>query len=59
MTRPSAFLEELRDQGLDFTPPELEALASTDPGALRAFSETLDRRIRKASLGSGAAGGSP
>ena len=45
---PAAVLGELRDQGFELTPIELEALASTDPEAIRTFAETLDRRIRKA-----------
>lgn len=45
---PAAVLGELRDHGFELTPIELEALASTDPDAIRAFAETLDRRIRKA-----------
>lgn len=45
---PAVVLGELRDQGFELTPIELEALASTDPDAIRAFAESLDRRIRKA-----------
>ncbi len=45
---PAAVLGELRDQGFELTPIELEALASTDPEAIRTFAEALDRRIRKA-----------
>jgi hypothetical protein len=47
---PAAVLGELRDQGVELTPVEIEALASTDPGAIRAFAEALDRRIRKAAF---------
>ena len=47
---PAVVLRELRDQGVELTPIEIEALASTDPGALRAFAEALDRRIRKAAF---------
>jgi len=47
---PAAVLGELRDQGVELTPVEIEALASTDPEALRAFAEALDRRIRKAAF---------
>ena len=47
---PTAFLGELRDQGFELTDVEREALASTDPDAIRAFAEALDRRIRKAAL---------
>ena len=45
---PAAVLTELRDQGFELTSIELEALASTDPDALRSFAKALDRRIRKA-----------
>ena len=47
---PVGVLRELRDQGFELTEIEREALASTDPGAIRAFAEALDRRIRKAAL---------
>ena len=47
---PAALLGELRDQGFELTDVEREALASTDPDAIRAFAEALDRRIRKAAL---------
>lgn len=47
---PEAFLGELRDQGFELTDVEREALASTDPDAIRSFAEALDRRIRKAAL---------
>lgn len=47
---PATVLGELRDQGVELTPVEIEALASTDPDALRAFAEALDRRIRKAAF---------
>lgn len=47
---PAAVLGELRDQGVELTPVEIEALASTDPAAIRAFAEALDRRIRKAAF---------
>ena len=47
---PAAVLGELRDQGVELTPIEIEALASTDPGALRAFAASIDRRIRKAAF---------
>lgn len=45
--RPS---EALREQALELTEVELEALAALPPDALRAFSARLDSRIRKASL---------
>ena len=47
---PATVLGELRDQGVELTPVEIEALASTDPEALRVFAEALDRRIRKAAF---------
>lgn len=40
-------LHEFREQGHELTPVELEALASTDAGALHALADVLDRRIRK------------
>lgn len=45
---PRAVLAGLRDQGFELNAVELEALASTDPEALRTFADALDRRIRKA-----------
>ncbi len=36
---PRAVLAELRDQGCELNAVELEALASTDPQALRTFAE--------------------
>lgn len=47
---PAGVLRELRDQGFELTDIEREALASTDPEAIRAFADALDRRIRKATL---------
>ena len=47
---PAGVLRELRDQGFELTDVEREALASTDPDAIRAFADALDRRIRKAAL---------
>ena len=40
--------EALRSERLELTEIEIEALASTDPAALRAFTEALDARLRKA-----------
>jgi hypothetical protein len=45
---PAGLLHELRDQGYELTPVELDALASTDADALGSFADTLDGRIRKA-----------
>jgi len=41
-------IEAIREQLLELTEIELVALAATDPAALRAFSEALDTRLRKA-----------
>jgi len=46
--KPIAVLEELCTQGIELTDVEIEALAATDPQALRCFSDSLDRRLRKA-----------
>lgn len=40
--------EALVEQGLEISDIESEALAATDPGAIRAFSATLDARLRRA-----------
>jgi hypothetical protein len=45
-------LQELKDQGVELTPVEREALASTNADAIRSFADALDRRIRKAEIGS-------
>jgi hypothetical protein len=50
---PVDVLRELRDQGWELTSVELDALASTDPVALRSFADALDRRIRRAIRGAG------
>ena len=50
---PVAVVREFRDQGYELTSIELDALASTDAGALRAFARALDRRIRRAELAVG------
>jgi hypothetical protein len=42
--------EVLREQRLELNEIEIEALAATDPDALRAFTAALDTRLRKASL---------
>jgi hypothetical protein len=41
-------LSEFREQGYELTLVEFEALASTDPDAMRSFACALDGRIRKA-----------
>jgi len=47
---PGALLRELAESGLELTDVELEALASTDPEAIRTFAAALDARLRKAPL---------
>jgi len=47
---PEAVLRELGEQGLELNAVEREALASTDPRAIRSLAHSLDRRLRKASL---------
>jgi hypothetical protein len=49
---PAAVLEEFRRLGHDLTVVELDALASTEARALGSLAEAVDRRIRKAVLGS-------
>lgn len=44
-------LQWIREQGLELTEVELQALAATPPEALRDFSNRLDPRIRKVSIG--------
>jgi hypothetical protein len=48
---PPGVLRELREQGWELTSVELDALASTDPAALRTFADALDRRIRRSVMG--------
>jgi hypothetical protein len=45
---PSAILHELEEEGFELTAVELDALVTTDAEALRAFADSIDRRIRKA-----------
>jgi hypothetical protein len=40
--------EAIRAERLELTEIELAALAATDPEALRAFTESLDARLKKA-----------
>jgi hypothetical protein len=49
---PAGVLHELRQQGYELTAVEVDALASTDADAIQSFAEALDRRIRKADVGS-------
>jgi hypothetical protein len=43
----AAVLREFCEQGHELTSVEQEGLAATDPDALRALADALDRRIRK------------
>jgi len=43
-------LQVLAEQRLELSEIEIAALLATDPAALRAFSEALDTRLRKADL---------
>jgi len=45
---PTAVLEELSERGFELTEVELEALAATDPEALRSLAGSLDRRLVRA-----------
>ena len=45
---PTRVLDELRNQGLELTDIELQALASTNADAIREFAARVDRRIQKA-----------
>ena len=45
---PAAILRELQENGYELTAVEFDALASTDPDAIRVFAESIDRRIRRA-----------
>jgi hypothetical protein len=45
---PGRVIRELKDQGCELTPVEVEALSRTDADALQSFAVALDRRIRKA-----------
>lgn len=47
---PVRLLRELAEEGLELTEIEIEALAATNPAAIRAFATALDARLRKASL---------
>src|SRR5262245_19265662 len=45
---PNAVLRDLQAEGYELTTVELDALATTNAEAIRAFAQSLDRRIRKA-----------
>jgi hypothetical protein len=47
---PRGVLAEYRDQGFELTPVELEALASMDSQAMKAFADAVDRRIQRVEL---------
>jgi hypothetical protein len=49
---PVALLDELRARGYELTLVELDALASTKADAIETFADALDRRIRRADVGS-------
>ncbi len=49
---PAQVLHELKDQGVELTTVELEALALIDADAIRSFAKALDRRIQRAEVGS-------
>src|SRR5262245_40533101 len=46
----AALLRELQSGGFELTGIELDALASTEPGAIDRFAESLDERLHKAEL---------
>jgi hypothetical protein len=45
---PAAVLRRLQEEGCELTAVEVDALAATDPEAIRSFAQAIDRRIRKA-----------
>jgi len=45
---PGAVLQQFQDEGYELTAVEIDALAATDPEAIRSFAQSIDRRIRKA-----------
>ncbi len=45
---PVAVLREFQEEGYELTAIELDALAATDPDAIRSCAESIDRRIRRA-----------
>jgi hypothetical protein len=45
---PAAVLRQLQEEGCELTAVEIDALAATDPEAIRSFAQAIDRRIRKA-----------
>jgi hypothetical protein len=51
---PARVLAEVREQGLELSDIELQALASTNPDAIRDFAASVDRRIQKAEFPDGA-----
>ena len=45
---PAAVLKQFQEEGCELTAVEVDALAATDPEAIRSFAQAIDRRIRKA-----------
>jgi hypothetical protein len=45
---PAAVLRQFQEEGCELTAVEIDALAATDPEAIRSFAQAIDRRIRKA-----------
>jgi hypothetical protein len=48
LENPAAVLRQFQEEGCELTPVEIDALAATDPDAIRSFAQSIDRRIRKA-----------
>jgi hypothetical protein len=51
---PRAFLLQMKENGMDLNPCELEALAALDPQALARFTRAIDSRLQKTDLRRGA-----
>ena len=47
---PAGTLNQLRDQGVDLTPGEIEALARTDRALWSDAAERIDRHLQRSSL---------
>jgi hypothetical protein len=48
LENPAAVLRQFQKEGCELTAVEIDALAATDPEAIRLFAQSIDRRIRKA-----------
>jgi hypothetical protein len=48
MENPAAVLRQFQEEGCELTAVEIDALAATDPEAIRSFAQAIDRRIHKA-----------